>query len=385
MAVLALGLTLPQLSRAEVGSNKLLNPDISVDGLFAGSFFNQDDPLTFNGGHDPHKNGFNIQQVELSLNANIDPYFRGDVNLVLTPEGIEIEEAYATSLDLPANLQLKAGQFLNAFGRNNPTHPHTWDFVNKPLVLGRFFGGDGLRAPGVQLSWLAPLPWYSEITGSIQNSDEETAPSFNKSGKMRGAGDGIFLARWSHFFSLGETLSLNLGTSYLNGKNTQSLSAERTQVLGGDVYLKFRETSSLSFLSLQAEVLKRYYGRADADPVSGAVVETRPSDWGGYLQLNYRLPDGWDRWHVGLRYDLVGDKGDVPVATSTTVDATGATVDRDLARRFRVSPVVTFYPSEFSKVRLQYDYDKPSDWVNAQQVVTLQLEFLMGAHGAHKF
>jgi hypothetical protein len=46
---------------------------------------------------------------------------------------------------------------------------------------------------------------------------------------------------------------------------------------------------------------------------------------------------------------------------------------------------VTFYPSEFSKVRLQYDWDKPLDWDTTQHVATLQFEFAIGAHGAHKF
>jgi hypothetical protein len=57
----------------------------------------------------------------------------------------------------------------------------------------------------------------------------------------------------------------------------------------------------------------------------------------------------------------------------------------DNAARFRFTPAVTFYPSEFSKVRLQYNYDKPSDFDSAQHVAILQLEFVVGAHGAHKF
>src|SRR4051812_41116629 len=111
-------------STGSAAPGKVMNPDIAVDGLFAFSQFNQANPLVYSGGHDPKVNGFSIQQVELTLGANVDPYFRGDANLVLTSEGIEIEEAYATTLDFPLNLQLKAGQFLTAFGRHNPTHPH---------------------------------------------------------------------------------------------------------------------------------------------------------------------------------------------------------------------------------------------------------------------
>lgn len=370
------------------GLGKLLNPDVSVDGLFSLSQFNQTNPLTFDGGHDPHQTGFNIQQVELTLGASIDPYLRGDASLVLTPEGIEIEEAYATTTSLPWNFQMKAGQFLTAFGRQNPTHPHSWDFANKPLVMGRFFGGDGLRNPGAQVSWLSPLPWYSELIGSVQNSVGETASSFNPEGQMRSMGESLFLARWNNFIPVSEETALNVGASFLSGRNaTASILNDKwkaTRILGADVYLKFREQSSLSFLSLQTEVLKRFYNSTATNDL-GAISDQDFKDWGWYAQVNLRLPAGWERWHVGARYDWVSAKNGVPVNTSAGLDETGATIDRDVAQRWRVSPVISFYPSEFSKIRAQYEYDKPTDFAKAQQVVTLQLEFLMGAHGAHKF
>src|SRR4051794_11245653 len=100
-----------------------MNPEIGVDGLFGLSRFSKNPPIVFEGGHDPQQTGFNIQQVELTCGSNVDLYFRADAALVLTSKGIEIEEAYATTLGLPLDLQLKAGQFFTAFGRFNPTHP----------------------------------------------------------------------------------------------------------------------------------------------------------------------------------------------------------------------------------------------------------------------
>lgn len=362
----------------------LMNPDLAVDGLFSLSQFSQSDPLVFDNGHDPRQSGFNIQQVELTFGANVDPTFRADASIVLTPAGVEIEEAYATTTALPAGFQVKAGQFFTAFGRHNPQHPHAWDFANKPLVLGRFFGGDGLRNPGAQVSWLSPLPWYSEVIASAQNSNGETAASFNSAGTMRSAKDSLFLGRWNNFFSLSDELALNLGASFLTGRNATVDKWKATRIFGADFYLKFREQSSLSFVSLQGEVLKRLYNTTAVDD-TGNIFDDGRKDWGGYTQVNMRLPESWNRWHVGLRYDWVSAKGGVPVTTVTGTDATGTAFDRDTAQRWRVSPVITFYPSEFSKIRAQYEYDKPSDTSRAQQVVTLQLEFLMGAHGAHKF
>ncbi|MBC7660232.1 MAG: zinc-regulated TonB-dependent outer membrane receptor [Chitinophagaceae bacterium] len=364
-----------------------LNPDISLDGLFSLSQFNNADPLTFSGGHDPKESGFNLQQVELTLGSNVDPYFRADANLVMIPERsldgsvvtkIEVEEAYLTTTQLPWNLQIKAGSFFNAFGRQNSHHPHAWDFVNKPLVLSRMFGGDGLRNPGAQISWLTPLPWYSELITSSSNSTGETAASFRPEGRMRDLGDSVFLLKWNNFVSLQDDVSLNIGANYLTGPNANLGDKRKTDIVGADFYLKYRDPASLSFLALQAEVIQRRY-----DTSSGKL-----NDWGWYAQIHYRMSEPYDRWHIGLRYDWVSQKklGSPITSPGLPNSTTGLALDRDINKRFRVSPVITFFPSEFSKLRLQYDFDKPDSFKgNNQQVVSLQFEYTIGAHGAHKF
>jgi hypothetical protein len=54
------------------------------------------------------------------------------------------------------------------------------------------------------------------------------------------------------------------------------------------------------------------------------------------------------------------------------------------AHRFRLSPNLTWYPTEFSKVRLQYNYDD-REGIGRDHSVWLQAEFLLGAHAAHRF
>src|SRR5438309_242733 len=81
-----------------------------------------------------------------------------------------LEEAWAETTSLPWNLTLRAGQLLTDFGRLNPTHPYTWNFVDTPLVSARLMGPDGMRNPGARLSWLTPTPFYSELSFSLQNS-----------------------------------------------------------------------------------------------------------------------------------------------------------------------------------------------------------------------
>lgn len=358
----------------------IMNPDISLDGLFSLAQFSRGDPLTFDTGHDPRRNGFNLQQVELTLGANVDPYLRLDSNIIFMGDAVEIEETYLTTLHFPGNLQLKGGQFFTAFGRNNPTHPHSWDFANKPLVLGRYFGGDGLRNLGLQVGWLTPLPWFSEIIVSSQNSTGGTALSFRPSQNqvdaaripsavqdMRSMSDAVYLARSNNFVSITDEFLFNFGGSYLDGANAYG-PGFRTRIIGGDVYLKYRKLESLSFLGLQLEALKRSYGAPGENF----------KDWGWYAYLIYRLPEPFHRWHLGFRYDLAGPKNAPTIAT-------GSGTDLDTARRWRYSPVVTFYPTEFSRLRFQYDNDQPQNFTKTQHALIFQFEALIGSHGAHKF
>ena len=140
------------------------NPDISLILDVAGAYFSDTPQMT--GGHDPNHTGVTLQQLEMHIASSVDPYFKFDANLVFAQFGVEVEEAYFTTFALPANLRARGGQFLTPFGRINPTHPHSWSFLNQPLVNGKFFASEGSRGLGAELSWLSPLPWYAEVVGS---------------------------------------------------------------------------------------------------------------------------------------------------------------------------------------------------------------------------
>jgi hypothetical protein len=53
--------------------------------------------------------------------------------------------------------------------------------------------------------------------------------------------------------------------------------------------------------------------------------------------------------------------------------------------RERWTTNLTFYPSEFSKLRLQYNFDSPEYLDDDVSSVFFQFEYLYGAHGGHKF
>ncbi|WNG38310.1 zinc-regulated TonB-dependent outer membrane receptor [Archangium violaceum] len=336
----------------------------------AAAAFTAKEPLQ-SGGHDPTTSGFNFQQLELSLNTAVDPYFRFTGNIVFSQFGVEVEEAYATTTNLPANLQLRAGQFLTHFGRINPTHPHSWDFVDQPFAIGRIFGGEGNRGLGVEGSWLTPLPWYVEVVGSITDaSGESTARSF-----LGGGGGGVtspldfqFTGAVKQFFPLSDDLSLLWGLSAANGPNPTGYQ-NRTDVFGTDVYLKYRPVSggSTTQVTLQGEI---FYRRRQAP-------QDVLSDFNGYGQVLWRFAQ---RWAVAGRYEF----------GSPTRNQGGSLADDPLdpewtANRQRLSANVTFWPTEFSRLRLQGATDRIGWRDRPDYSVFLALEVVMGAHGAHSF
>ena len=147
-----------------------LNPDMSVilDGV-AG--YSQRAPLRLSG-DDPDLGGsasteaagFNMQEVEFGFQGAVDPYFRADVFLTIPNlSGLEVEEAFVTTSSLPLDLQVKAGIFRSALGRQNGQHLHTQSFTRRPLLNASYLAADGLRAPGAQVSWLAPLPFFLQL------------------------------------------------------------------------------------------------------------------------------------------------------------------------------------------------------------------------------
>src|SRR5207247_10072424 len=132
------------------------------------------------GDHDPLQRGFTLPNEEIFLDGAVDPYFKGVADLVFKLDEtneteVELEEVYLTTTALPWTLQAKGGQCFTEFGRINQQHPHAWDFVDDPLVIGRMFGPEGLRNPGARLSWLVPTPFYSELFLTAQNSHGDTA------------------------------------------------------------------------------------------------------------------------------------------------------------------------------------------------------------------
>ncbi len=335
------------------------------------------------GHHDPHRRGFTVQNTELALSGAVDPYLKGFANMVQTIDAdgetvVELEEAYAQTTSLPYGLQVKAGQYFTEFGRQNPTHPHQWEFVNAPVATTRVFGADGMRGPGARVSWLLPTPFPAELIVGAQNANGETMAAFVSEEPPFGAvhrrdvrsfRDLAWTARATASFDVTDETPLLVGVSGASGPSGAS-DARNSSVVGADLTLKWKPLANdrgFPFVAAQAEWLARDVGYDSFRDGRAFVPAGRLSDAGGYGQVVW----GFTRdWTAGVRYDRVRGTDD---------DVLG----RD--DRGRWSLAVTWYSSEFAKLRLQLQRDDATALDDAVGSVWLQLEFDLGSHGAHKF
>jgi hypothetical protein len=342
------------------------------------------------GDHDPAVRGFTIPNAEISLDGAVDPFFRGFVNIGYKIDdegesGVELEEAFFLTTSLPWNLQVKGGQFFAEFGRQNVQHPHAWAFVDQPLVLNRMFGPDGFRGQGARISWLAPTSWYTEAMVSVLNSGGETMFSFRteESPEIHGgvpaergvdnAGDMVLVPRIATSFEPTSTQTLLLGASAALGPNNSG-SDSRSRVIGTDVYWKWKSATAgqgFPFVSFQTEVLHRKYDaaeRASLDDPATILPSESLTDRGMYSEL---------LWGIKPRI-VAGVRGEFASGNE------GAFASELRADRTRIAPVFTWYPSEFSKLRFQYNYDDRKG-IGRDHSLWVQFEFILGAHAAHRF
>ncbi len=405
-----------------VGGTPLRLLDLSLDALVAAGWSTAtDEDLKGRlqaGGHDPVRRGFTLQQAELSLIGAVDPYFIGEAHVLFSSHGAELEEAFLTTSSLPYGLQVEAGLMLTEYGLLNPLHPHAWDWVDQAVVLSRLLGSEGLRSPGVRLGWLTPLPWFSEVHLGAQNANEgEFTPSFLTAEPVAGRPavrtatrsltDLLYLVRWENFWNLTSETGLVLGTNFLHGPNSTGGDGQ-TWIYGADFKLRWRPHNNFRgwpFFLWQTEVHKRDYtasyylppSQTPEGPHDQATLFPRHSpshepdgsgeplpslpipgeilrDAGFYTQALYGFRYGWAG---GVRIEFASGKG---------ASVGGRSQDPLRSDRWRLSPLLVWHPTEYSRLRLQYNYDR-AQFLAARDAHTVWLsaEILYGRHPAHKY
>lgn len=382
-------------------SASAFNPAISL--ILAGTYANvSQDPESWriagfipSGGEvGPGERSFNLGESELALSANVDPYFSATMIAAIAGEDeIAVEEAYFRTLALPSGFTAKAGRFFSGFGYLNEVHGHAWDFVDQPLVYQAFFGNQ-LAQDGVQLKWIAPTDLFLEFGAEAGNGQAFPGTRRNRNGLN---GTTIF----AHVGGdLGDSSSWRAGASWLE-LHAEDRTYEDLNDLDEPVINSFTGTSrtwvvdavfkwspygnaARQQLKVQGEYMRRTEDgdlTFDAEGL-GLSDSYRSEQSGWYVQSVFQFRP---RWRVGVRYDAL-DSGSPRIAlVDSGVLPPEAFPVLLSAEPDRITTMLDWSPSEFSRLRAQYAWDDARDTNERDRIFQLQYLYGIGAHGAHKY
>ena len=346
-----------RLGGAGGSASKALNPDISVIGDFIAS-----------AGHNPINPtpSFQMHESEVGLQAVVDPYARADFFISFGETGVNLEEGYLTFTSLPKGFVARAGKMRAAFGKVNALHNHVLPWVDRPLVSQNLVGGeDGIDDAGVSIEHIIPAPknWFLDFTGQVFRGDSSDV--FKASNKN----DVSVVGHLRGYRDLTDNSNLDLGVSYSRGHNVFG-SEFITNLYGVDLTYHWKP--------LQRSIYKSFIARTELiwrlqNQPSVNVCQTFscPLYTAGGSQRAFGFYTSGDfqfarRWFVGGRID----QSDRPFDSHLN-DKGG-------------SAVLTYWPSEFAQVRGQYRFTRYADKFDANELF-IQLQFALGAHGAHPF
>jgi len=330
---------------AAAGASKMFNPDMAVIGNFLGAAGkNTVNPLP----------ALALPETELSLQAVVDPYARADFFLSFGEEGVAVEEGYLTFPTLPGGLLMKVGRQYAAFGKANTLHSHILPWADRPLVSTNLVGGDEPMADaGISVARLIPNPWlFVEATGQVFRGDGGVFHSSERK-------DLSYVGHVRGYQDISESTNLDIGASYAYGHNNSGLidpGRFTTSLFGVDATIRWRP--------LQRSIYQSFLGRGEVIwSRRGQPLENDQHGSGFYLSGDYQFGR---RWLAGLRVDR----------SDRAQDSTASDRGQSL--------VLTYRPSEFSQVRGQLRRTTYAEGETANELL-FQVQFAIGAHGAHPF
>ena len=338
---------------------------------------------------------FNLRSAELFITADVDPFTKayGVLNASADAAGndeatLGVEEAAIITTRLPYNLTVRGGRFFADFGTLAHRHDPELPFVDRPPSLDAFVGGES-QTNGVEVSWLAPTPFYLKMTGAVGNKlggDTVDGVSAGQSRPIKGL---TYLGRLLTYFDINDDHNIEIGGSIAETPDADDVSAPPTgrferRLIGMDFKYRWYPLGRglRQNLTLAGEWL---YDVGEANPVNGGRrvnvlgAPVRQGAWGGYAYAEYRLSK---EWRPGFRFDYYQLQSEPLLVTNpgtglpaSTLNATGNRTDN---RTW--SPYLTWYPSEFQRLRFQYNR---ADRGNANDVneFFLQWTVFLGSHG----
>ena len=343
--------------------------------------------------------GLTLDETELTASANVDPLFYAQSTFTVQDNAqggseISIEEAYADPVALPAGFGGRFGRFYSGIGYLNQIHSHAWDFHDAPLAYRAFlntqYGDDGVR-----LTWTAPTDLYIMLGGEALAGNNFPA---GESSSVIGDVHTLF-AKFGG--DVGYSWAWQAGLSALlanaNDRTTDNAASGATTLFNGDSDLYGADmvwkwapngNTTLHNLILQGEYFYRdESGKVDvSDGSNDGLLKYNGDQTGWYAQAVYQF---MPQWRIGTRYDRLTSDNHLSVIslggyTSGAALIQDSGLDDDGHEPHRWTAMLDWSPSEFSRLRAQYDRDA-SRLNGTDNQWSLQYIMSLGSHGAHLF
>ena len=324
--------------------------------------------------------GFSLGESEFNMQASIDDKFYGNFTMAVADEDgdteLELEEAWFQTLAMPYGLAVRGGRFFSGIGYRNQFHRHADDFVDRSLPY-RVFLENQYIDDGVQLTWLAPTDQFLEFGAEWLRGEGFPASGSGNDGK----------GAWSLFARTGNDIGVShswqAGLSWLSADADDRSSGEEDEEdhFDGDVELAIADLvwkwapdgnpNQRNFKLEAAYFWQNQDGIFTPHDADGLAYDEDQTGW--YVNGIYQFRP---QWRAGLR--ISGLDADSP---GSAFDGTSLDTDGHDPRIY--SAMVDWSPSEYSRLRLQYDLDESAP----KTVDRLYLQYIMslGAHGAHRY
>lgn len=338
--------------------------------------------------------GFGMGHSDLTARGPLGRYLNAQVTAVAHTHDkrfeMELEEAWFETRTLPAGWQIRAGRFASQIGYLNEQHPHTDDFVERPLLYRAFLGSHWIDE-GLRFNWTAPTDLYLRLGAELFRGRQLSPDgSASKPGavalNLRTGGD------------IGLSQSWQAGLSWVRNRRADANGAladegeDHDHALGGDAHdhaghdhgdhdhAALYSGKQLWLVDLTWKWAPEGNNRRQQVRVTTELARvTKPTSFAtsvdrhdaASLAVVWRfLPD----WEIGARTDWL-----------KLAIAHGDHFHRGRLREHSLA--LAWKPSHQQAVRLQYTTQRDGQEIDGLARRAIQLQYLVsfGAHGAHSF
>ena len=341
-----------------------LNPEISLN----------TDVMAHVDPSDPGRDSFFWREFEVSFQSALDPFSRAAVFISRHgpgpevepfsreadadghPEagGFDIEEGFVEWVSLPGNTRLKLGKFFQRFGTLNRWHAHALGFQSRSLPHIALLGEEALAQTGISVTWLAPFG--GGASGTYEATVEVTR---NENESLFGASRGTsVLAHINGFWQLTNSTDVEVGASWLRGKYEDEVEAFPRTAYNAEMAFNWIPAARSRQTGLTVRggymLLDGLRGDAVLNPAN-----PRGSADGMWSAAELRVSPSW---LVGGRFDQVRNPAEPGES------------------QWMTSPTLTWWQSEFVRIRAEYDFLSGIDGGDGSRMFLLQVTFAMGPH-----